>query len=654
METDSNKNESAKKENNLSTFTRTVIDINELKSVLKPGSNHGVCGGRNLGNTCFMNSSIACLSNCTELTTYFLTKKFLKDINETNKEGLGGRLAKAWYNLLEQYWNSDIRAGNPSEVKSCVAKKVRKFAGFSQQDSNEFMTEFLSLLSEDLNKTDKKEYKQLKEKGDNETDLECAKRFWNLHIKLNDSIVTDLFSGLLKSEVHCPNCKFINITFDPFNTLTLPIPSLRELNIELQFYYIPKYSLRNNCRFQSNIGKNCTFKELMEKIQSVKGFNYDLKNSKFKFMKVSKEKFETFLDENDTVKNAGFLFIFDNLEKEGKKNITIPLYLYKNRELSSFPKLLFLEEDNNFDTFKKKIYYLIRKYIKIPFKEDKFKVDEEIEKFINKEKEENIDELLKLLDKEYSEIFNSQEENIQNFITNFPYRIAIRKKFDDKNEICIFDGKNNLENLKEFGISKDTDTIGNLLNKIKEGEYFLDLLINSNSDFSKENINFNECKNTYEIKSKEGKLNLEKLLDYFCTREHLDKGNEWRCGKCNKHVEATKNFSIFYVPRLLIICLSRFSKRGYGYSKNDEYIDFPLENLDMGKYICGPDKENSKYDLFAVSQHFGGTGGGHYTAVCRNMDGKWYDYNDSSCSPDSSSNVVSSSAYVLFYRRHNW
>ena len=654
METDPNKNESAKKENNLSTFTRTVIDINELKSVLKPGSNHGVCGGRNLGNTCFMNSSIACLSNCTELTTYFLTKKFLKDINETNKEGLGGRLAKAWYNLLEQYWNSDIRAGNPSEVKSCVAKKVRKFAGFSQQDSNEFMTEFLSLLSEDLNKTDKKEYKQLKEKGDNETDLECAKRFWNLHIKLNDSIVTDLFSGLLKSEVHCPNCKFINITFDPFNTLTLPIPSLRELNIELQFYYIPKYSFRNNCSFQANIEKNCTFKELIEKIRNVKGFNYDLKNCKFKFMKVSKQKFETFLDENDTVKNAGFLFIFDNLEKEGKKNITIPLYLYKNRELSSFPKLLFLEEDNNFDTFKRKIYYLIRKYIKIHFKEDKFNVDKEIEKFINKEKGDNVDELLNLLDKEYNEIFNSKEENIQNFITNFPYRIAIRKKFDDKNEICIFDGKNNLENLKEFGISKDTDTIGNLLNKIKEGEYFLDLLINSNSDFSKENINFNECKNTYEIKSKEGKLNLEKLLDYFCTREHLDKGNEWRCGKCNKHVEATKNFSIFYVPRLLIICLSRFSKRGYGYGKNDEYIDFPLENLDMGKYICGPDKENSKYDLFAVSQHFGGTGGGHYTAVCRNMDGKWYDYNDSSCSPDSSSNVVSSSAYVLFYRRHNW
>ena len=654
METESNKNESDKKESNLSTFTRTVIDINELKSVLKPGSNHGVCGGRNLGNTCFMNSSIACLSNCTELTTYFLTKKYLKDINETNKEGLGGRLAKAWYNLLEQYWNSDIRAGNPSEVKSCVAKKVHKFAGFSQQDSNEFMTEFLSLLSEDLNKTDKKEYKQLKEKGNDESDLECAKRFWNLHIKLNDSIVTDLFSGLLKSEVHCPNCNFINITFDPFNTLTLPIPSSKDLNVDLRCFYIPKYSLRNNCGFSASIGKNCTLKDLIEKIQNIKGFNYDLKNSKLKFMKVVNKKFEEFLDENDSVKNAGFLFIFDNMEQEGKKNITIPLYYYKNRELSSFPRLLFLEEDNNFDIFKRKIYYLIRKYVKIPFKEDTFKVDEEIEKFINKEKGDNVDELLSLLDKEYNEIFNSKEENIQNFINNFPYRISIKKKFDDKNEMCIFDGKNNLDCLKEFGISKDTDSVNNLLNKIKEGEYFLCLSINSNSDFSKEKINFNECKNVYEIKSKDGNLNLEKLLDYFCTRELLDKGNEWRCGNCNKQVEATKNFSIFYVPRLLIICLNRFSKRGYGYGKNDEFIDFPLENLDMGKYICGPDKDHSKYDLFAVSQHFGGTGGGHYTAVCRNMDGKWYDYNDSSCSPESSSSVVSSSAYVLFYRRHNW
>ena len=659
MEAESNKKESTEKDNNSSPFTRRIIDINELKTVLKPGSNHGVCGGRNLGNTCFMNSSIACLSNCTELTTYFLTKKYEKDINQTNKEGLGGRLARAWYSLLEMYWNSNISAGNPSEVKSCVARKVPKFAGFGQQDSNEFMTEFLSILSEDLNKTDKKEYIQLKEKGDDESELDCAKRFWNLHIKLNDSIVSDLFSGLLKSEVVCPNCNFKNITFDPFNTLTLPIPSTRDLYMKFKCYYIPKYSFRNICRFEANLGKNTTIKELMEKIQNIVEFKKEYKNdfniNKLKYVKVV-EHFEKFLGENEPIKDAEHLFIFDDQEKEGKKNECIPIYFYNNKKLSSFPRLLFLEEDSNFDKLKRNVYYYIRKHLTIPFKEDVFKVDEEIEKYTKQEKDENIDNLLNLLDKEYNEIFNPKDENIVEFINNFPYRITLKKDLDDSKEICLFNGKNNLDNLKEYEIAKDDDSINKLLNLVKEGKYFLCLVINSNSDYSKKNIKFNEFKNSYEIESKKDGLNLEKLLDYFCTIEHLDKGNEWRCGKCNKHVEATKNFSIFYVPRLLIICLNRFSRSGYGYGygKNGEFIDFPLENLDMGKYICGPNKENSKYDLFAVSQHFGGTGGGHYTAVCKNMDGKWYDYNDSSCSSSSSSSVVDSSAYVLFYRRQTW
>ena len=100
----------------------------------------------------------------TELTTYFLIGKYKSDINKNNKDGLGGKLAIAWNNLLEEYWNSETRAGNPSEVKSTVARKVRKFGRFSQQDSSGFMTEFLSILNEDLNRTDKKEYKELKKR----------------------------------------------------------------------------------------------------------------------------------------------------------------------------------------------------------------------------------------------------------------------------------------------------------------------------------------------------------------------------------------------------------------------------------------------------------------------------------------------------------
>ena len=66
-----------------------------------------------------MNSSIACLSNCTELTTYFLTGKFKDDVNTKNKEGVGGKLAYAWNDLLKEYWNSKTGTGNPSQVKRC-------------------------------------------------------------------------------------------------------------------------------------------------------------------------------------------------------------------------------------------------------------------------------------------------------------------------------------------------------------------------------------------------------------------------------------------------------------------------------------------------------------------------------------------------------
>ena len=65
-----------------SPFCLKIIDYDKiLKEKLKKGCNHGVCGGRNLGNTCYMNGVIACLSNCTELTAYFLSGEYKQDVN---------------------------------------------------------------------------------------------------------------------------------------------------------------------------------------------------------------------------------------------------------------------------------------------------------------------------------------------------------------------------------------------------------------------------------------------------------------------------------------------------------------------------------------------------------------------------------------------
>ena len=63
-------------------------------------------------------------------------------------------------------------------------------------------------------------------------------------------------------------------------------------------------------------------------------------------------------------------------------------------------------------------------------------------------------------------------------------------------------------------------------------------------------------------------------------------------------------------------------------------------------------EDDPVYDLYAVSNHFGGMGGGHYTAFCQMPDDQgWYDFDDSHVSGLDASKVQSSAAYVLFYHR---
>ncbi|GJC86757.1 putative ubiquitin carboxyl-terminal hydrolase 12 [Colletotrichum liriopes] len=72
------------------------------------------------------------------------------------------------------------------------------------------------------------------------------------------------------------------------------------------------------------------------------------------------------------------------------------------------------------------------------------------------------------------------------------------------------------------------------------------------------------------------------------------------------------------------------------------------------RVLCQETGKEEIYDLIAVDDHFGGLGGGHYTAYGRNfVDGQWYNYNDTSVSKTSPESVVTRAAYLLFYRRRS-
>ena len=91
----------------------------------------------------------------------------------------------------------------------------------------------------------------------------------------------------------------------------------------------------------------------------------------------------------------------------------------------------------------------------------------------------------------------------------------------------------------------------------------------------------------------------------------------------------------------------------YTGTKNQRLIDFPLEELDMRKYVIGYEKDKYVYDCYAVCNHSGSVHGGHYTAYVRNANNKWYHFNDNMVKEIRQSSIVSQKAYCLFYRIRN-
>lgn len=82
-----------------------VFFINyDLAKLATVKSRMGQTGLQNLGNTCFMNSGLQCLSNTTELAKYFLYGLWKKELNKKNKLGLGGKLAEAYNSLVTDLW----------------------------------------------------------------------------------------------------------------------------------------------------------------------------------------------------------------------------------------------------------------------------------------------------------------------------------------------------------------------------------------------------------------------------------------------------------------------------------------------------------------------------------------------------------------------
>ena len=183
--------------------------------------NAGNKGLRNLGNTCYMNSALQCLSHL--LTFHPHNEKYFKQCKD-----LDDCLMKEWFKFQRQMWsNEGSNIISPIELLKCFQRECNErdyyFLNFNQNDVDEFLTLFLDLLHQGISRKVKISYnKTIMDEGDKiiVKSLDTWKRFYE-----NDySYIVENFHSQLLSLTTCPLCEYYTSNHDPIQVISLEIP----------------------------------------------------------------------------------------------------------------------------------------------------------------------------------------------------------------------------------------------------------------------------------------------------------------------------------------------------------------------------------------------------------------------------------------------
>lgn len=224
-------------------------------------------GLRNVGNTCYMNSILQCLSCTKLLKEYVISKAYIKDVNED------GMLIDAFHNLLSRMWSQTSGAVDVSAFKEIFQRLAPQFAGYDQHDAQEFLRFLVDKLHVDVNRVHAKP-RNLPEVNDKLPDNSQASEHWRRYLMSENSYILELFGGQLKSTLQCLVCKNKSVTFEIFWDLSLPLPSYTSYNSSVSITDILRnFTLEeildnrekprcSQCKIEQRMSKSYSFQKL--------------------------------------------------------------------------------------------------------------------------------------------------------------------------------------------------------------------------------------------------------------------------------------------------------------------------------------------------------------------------------------------------------
>ncbi|XP_062111877.1 ubiquitin carboxyl-terminal hydrolase 5 isoform X2 [Humulus lupulus] len=617
-----------------------------ISGVSTRGSPCGLTGLQNLGNTCFMNSAIQCLVHTPEFAKYF-REDYHQEINWQNPLGMVGELALAFGELLRKLWAPGRIPVAPRPFKNKLGRFAPQFNGYNQHDSQELLAFLLDGLHEDLNRVKHKPYIKSRD-ADGRPDEEVADEYWANHIARNDSIIVDVCQGQYKSTLVCPVCNKVSVTFDPFMYLSLPLQSTVTRTMTVTVFTCDGSALPTACTV--TVPKQGRCRDLVQALSNA----CSLKPSeKLLLVEVRNHIIQRFLEDPlislSTIKDDEHLAAYKTPKL--LKNRKYLQLIHRRREQGAsgnqttgwkpYGTPLVLSISCGDVITRGDIQKIVQTMLSSLRRTQSHGDVDASDTSMSATALEPHDDISSSVACTESHASSSEKNNVTCF--EAATLLELQLQLIDEKSACIDLSEGQEKTIK---ISSSSTSIVIYI------DWSQKLLHNYDTHFL-ENLPEVFKYGPVTKKARCEPLSLYTCLEAFLREEPLVPEDMWYCPQCKERRQASKKLDLWRLPEVLVIHLKRFSYSRSMKHKLETFVNFPIHDFDLTNYVAN--KNNSRrqlYELYALTNHYGGMGSGHYTAHIKLLDeNRWYNFDDSHISPINEEEVKSGAAYVLFYRR---